>query len=196
MKANIQFLGFLIVALISTSANALLFDEATNFDLNGDQNNPSYLGVLDPGLNRILGTHTFFETGFGQGDTFSVDIPVGSEIIGIDLIISNLTGFLGDTRTSSDVFFTPPFGGFAGGEIHPITADGIYSYTSLLPQVSPASYGFSVQYAAIDFAAGADPSYDWEWQISTSAVPIPPAMLLFISGLVGIVGLAKRRYGK
>ncbi|MCK4628933.1 MAG: hypothetical protein KAT56_08005 [Sedimentisphaerales bacterium] len=191
-KFLLVIIGFLM--LFSNAVNAaLIFDESLNPDLNGDQTIPTAIGNLELGQNRVFGTHSLSETGIGQGDTFSVILPASLKIVGIELTISNLYGFEGDTRTSADVFFSPPYQGIPNGEIHPITANGIYSFNHLLPLCTPDGYGFSVQYSKVDLGAGADPSYNWGWKIDTAVVPSPPALWLLGSGFLGLLKWARRK---
>lgn len=168
--------------LVPLPVSALDYDESIDGDiLSNDENNPTPIGALDPGLNRIAGSIFWNESGF-DGDKFSVTVPPGREIEAITLEISS---YLGAIPAATRVFETPVF--------HPLqdqglSSDGIYAFTEPPFPLPPGDYGFTTT-----FVGGDQPlpgSYDWEWTIQ---VPEPASAAGSIAAAVGLLGVARFR---
>ena len=185
-RGTLDLARFALVASLVLSplpAGALDYDESIDGDiLSNDANNPTLIGVLDPGLNVIAGGVFWTEIGIFDGDSFSVTVPPGLEIEAITLEISN---YLGAIPVSSQVFETPNFQRL---EQRVLSSDGIYAFTAPPFPLPPGDYGFTTT-----FVGGDQPlpgSYDWEWTIE---VPEPSSSAGSLAAAVALLTVARTR---
>lgn len=170
------------VLLSPLPASALEYDESIDGDiLSNDENNPTLVGVLDPGLNVVAGSVFWNETSF-DGDKFSVTVPPGREIEAITLEISS---FLGAIPTATRVFETPDFEVL---EDQSPSSNGIYAFTMPPFPLPPGDYGFTTT-----FVGGDQPlpgSYDWAWTIQ---VPEPASGAASLAAAAALLAVARSR---
>jgi len=172
------------------SQGAVLWDESLNGDLSNSGLSPTSLS-LSTGSNRILGS-----TGdSGQGvdrDYFTFTLPVGSTLSSITLLsntlISGNFSFIG-FQTGSQVTVQPSGAGGQAllGWTHYANSD---VGTDILPAITGGGPLASDTYAVWVQDTGGPATYGFDLGVTT--VPLPPAAILLLSGLLGS-GLIRRR---
>jgi len=153
-------------------------------------------GTLSFTTGGVTGIPTATNVNFGPGGSFSI---VGSYDFGPSTTL--LAGTFGQSTISALNVAGSPFqynvviGGFTAttidpafsshyfGGVVPVAIDGGFNIGFLL--LAPQSLSTPFSYPAIS-ASG---------DFSGAAVPLPPAVLLFAPGLLGLVGLRKRFFG-
>lgn len=170
----------LVLSIVAGTHAAIIYDEAVNGDLAGDESAPTPIGSLIEGVNTFRGTH-IFPDGQSQGDTFEVDLPADLSITSISLDISNFLEAPG-TLARARVFSIPPFTIYGA---QTFTGDTATSFDSALPLPTLDSYAFALKYQTAESPNG----YDWEWTITT----VPEPSTLATVALGGLALLRRRR---
>lgn len=168
----------LVGGLVLVAFGARAFDYAETLDgdiASYDENAPTPIGTLDPGVNTISGNFSWTVEGY-DGDVFSVEAPAGTQIETIIVTISNHSGgFNAATR----VFETPVFQSI---DSHQFPADGSYEFMG--PPLPPGHYGFT----AVSPGGTLPPaSYTWEWTIQ---VPEPAGALATLAASAALIAIA------
>lgn len=190
------FISALILA--SGGASAAMWSEGSNGDLSNTGLAPSAM-TLDAGSNLING-------GFGSGDLDYLAVTILPGFV-LDGIITGTGNNQGLSRSfigvqSGSVMTVPPTTSSASGLLgwtHFGGADGV----NLLPRMSAPAFGSSGFTAPL--AAGtytfwinetlnaSDLTFDLDFHVSPSPVPLPGAAWMLGSGLLGLAGAARRR---
>lgn len=184
--------GLLIAAgLLAQSASAapISYDEAVNGEISSFSELFAGSGLqlgFGLGTNTVAGTVTKFASGSFADDAFTFSVPTGMVVSNIAVsgswngqtgswfwaLRSSANGsgsnlgidFVTDLKTNKDPFL---------GSLMPLTA-GDYSML-------------------IVSANGDAHSMDYTFSYEVSAVPVPAAVWLFGSGLVGLAGVARKK---
>jgi hypothetical protein len=182
---------FTRVLLVSTLSTGTAQAEMINFTLSGivdyarfDQNGNYFNTYYAPSPDDIRVGDLVTATATFDDNLIS---PFGNSLIDIDITVQ-----VGDTTfTNSDEIFNDPmfkfYNGYFTGLIFDATYDGFDTNFSGIPGD-----------LALDFAGkshnGTYLTYEGHWTgIQVSAVPVPAAVWLFGSGLLGLVGVARRK---
>jgi len=142
------------------------------------------LGTLDVGVNTVSGKVRFGTDSLFDKDWFTVNLPIGLKIDSVTLSLS--TANIANAGQAGEVIIgdiVAPFFAVSTPQSHTILG-------------SPSSLDFVVEgFSFTPLFPGADwwASASYNWEISVSAIPIPPAVWLFGSGLIGLVGVARRK---
>lgn len=182
-------------------ASPISFIETADF---GNTNTSGmYLGTFDVGLNIVSGNILALagadRLASDYGDFWDADLAPGQQITGIDILLSNTTGgmrgFAGDniigcctsdtytalafTQQSTDgthaLTTTDPFGGIFSSGSYPFAA-GHYYFGTLVPGVNASEF-----------------SYEWQITVTNTLVPVPAAVWLFGTALVGLIGVSRQK---
>lgn len=185
------------LSAVSCFCAVFMFNQAFAAPVNYDEAASGDIGVisgftvftLDVGLNTISGSDAFTTSGFDV-DAFSVVVPVGMSLTSVTYGFSNVNLLPGTTNL-----------GFGNATIdNGTTVIDLYStnivtatspismFSSLLP-LSANNYGLSNNLRR----QGDGGTWDYTWTFEVAAVPIPPALWLFGSGLLGLIGMAKKK---
>jgi len=185
-----------ILILSANLANAVTVTEIGDF--NGSASfstwGESDIGLLDSGINTISGSLAgtcvpWDCNGASAGDSqdsFLIEIAPGFKI---DSIVATTANIIAPAGFSSSLgVYKDSFSNTVLWTYMPFNTS---SAALLLSESGTGLYSFSV-YGQGASEAG-DFSLDYSLQIGVSAVPIPAAVWLFGSGLLGLVGIAKRK---
>jgi len=179
---------FFLTFIGQVQANVVLVDESADGDLSNSFTTPTYLDSLTAESYFVSGTMNRNDV----WDTFSYDIAEGYQLQ--SLFIRNYTNTSVDSYWSGlcidDGAYTPDCLEYINFSQTNIGLDLLQFDSAPGPQGS-GLYFTSLSYATSgttdsDFAA-------YELELVVSAVPVPAAVWLFGSGLLGLVGLAKRK---
>jgi len=182
------FPGFFL--LISSSNAALVnYNEASDGELDFAS---TTFSIDTAGVNSISGSSS--QEGFTfDNDTFFFDLDAGLAITGLSLSFSNGAqqniifepqGFVQELGTPTLLMLTT----------YSIATDAETTTVSVAPPYSFSNY--KVGLGGTTFGGITEESlatFDWNVTIMTTAVPIPAAIWLFGSGLLGLVGMARRK---
>lgn len=185
-KTQNAFFGLVLFGLFSTASNAVVvYDESVDGDLSTDNLNPTLIDV-SLGVNSISGATTFVPL---DRDFFTIEIGAGERLDSI--ILSSYT------NTDDVSFFAysigPIFpdligGGLAGFELigaNPGSALG----EDILDNIAGGPLGAGIYTFWAQETAG-DVTYTFDYNVS--AVPVPAALPLLVSGLFSLGFLARR----
>ena len=198
MRKSIIGAACACLAVVSFSANAAVisYDENTSSDLSLRE----HLGSLDAGLNTVSGTtsvsgydydfdgFTFTVLNGNQVDSIYIDYVSTSNLDVIFTLVKFPNGVDFGFETIADMTLGAKLE-FSSPSIPHLTSDtDIISYFSLgaLP---------TGEYGLLGSGINSDGSYgelQYTWGMNVSVVPVPAAVWLFGSGLIGLVGLARR----
>ena len=184
---------FCVLTLIVVApATAFTYSETVDGDISG-----SVEFALDTGLNTINGSTSFDTDGATDWDDFLFSVPVGSTVDSIVYSFTN-TNFTGDLTYLGvnpslyiDVSGDLQFLGYNGYIDLFSSSSPVSLFTSLMP-LSQSRYELSEAIAWYTAEHGAA-SWDYTKSIYISAIPVPATVWLFGSGLIGLVGIARRR---
>lgn len=158
---------FLGGALTANAGASIVGDNVTcSNSFTGRTCSPTTAVVTDPGAEFMLGSQ------------LEVDIFASS------IIISQVAGTFG--IPSSEILTI--------GDINQVIITGVTLGTvnNLVNPPTQGSLSFTSDSVIIDIASGTwGPGSSFEVLIQTSAVPVPSAVLLFGSGLLGLIGISR-----
>ena len=192
-----SFMGLLgvVAFLVSLSANASLIGSTVD-------------GCLGPASSGCSGGPTF---DFFSGATETIDDPVieftNTQDLGVNGSIVRSADFSGSSLTISNdgTDLVPNSLGFGGliwsfDNINFADPDEIISGSTLTSEVGFSVLSYSFTSDSIIVITDGYLVNDIEGQvftaifdIQTSVVPVPPAVWLFGSGLIGLIGVARRK---
>ena len=191
MKKTINYFAATAFMLASTAASAVTIDPTvwapTNEDVDFIQ--------LDPmGLTTNGGTLAMFDEAdfgglerlvIGAGGGHVTFTASGSDWIAQYFDVDNLAG--GSTTLFGDNHFV--LGMKWGSNVFPGSVNGYYPDSGRAVTSSPDSYLITFD----GFKGPEDPITGSTLAIDVQVVPVPAAVWLFGSGLIGLVGVARRR---
>lgn len=161
------------------------YDESVNGDLNGSQN--LALGV---GLNTVMGTITFSNNIFiaTDFDIFDFSVAVGSSLTTITIDIALLP-------VGSGVFSSSGWrlNEWEYSEGVAIPSTGLSLFTAALPL---SSGNFNIANYSLAGSLPADTGWRtaaYTMSLDVTAVPEPSILALMSVGLIGLIGVARRK---
>lgn len=171
-----------------------VYNESSSGDLSEVGTEP----VLDfnSGINSVLGNATITQTASSSfdADHFSFVVPAGTQLTSMSVEYTNIAMHGTTTELSVAYYlrdaFNVPVG--SSGFVSVSDSGAISIPMSGLP-AGPDSYKLTTTYGWDgDFADGG--TFDYSLNFSLTAVPVPGAILLFGSGLLGLFGFAGSRF--
>lgn len=184
------FASLLTTVSVSVQAAPLSYDEAIDGDINRD------FFLLDIGTNTITGDTELNNPGT-DFDIFDFDLAPGTQVNSISYEFTNVverpgtSGFGLGMDTGS--------GNLGDWEID-VLNDA--SPVSILGEILPLSAGagpYTFDYYLWRFGGSADPfGGQWDYTLTfevgpATVVPVPAAIWLFGSGMLGMIGIARRK---
>jgi hypothetical protein len=185
--------GGVLFLMLSTSANAVPINFTETTDFTNFNSSTDDVGDFGIGLNIITGSVKRDSTGVippgDYGDFWIADLLPGMQITAIDIVISNHSGNPGFFVGAADNI-VGGFGPFNAQSYNDLIGDGAYSLAATI-----GSYPFTAGQYHFGAATnvGTNTGYSYEWRVSVSAVPVPAAIWLFVSGLAGLYGFSRYR---
>ena len=184
---------FLFIALLAILAPATL-SAATIIEGIDYVDTPSAdLGTLGGGTHIIsgnlsgscFGAGAPYSCGFGADpeDIFTIDIGSAVKMLEFDITFASVQAFA--TDFGSSFTFSSPAQNFTFSSL----ADGLYTVAGLTPTSGVLTFIISGD----DSDVGTDWSSDWTVELKISPVPIPGAIGLLASGLLGLGALGRRQ---
>ena len=168
------------------SAEPISYDEVISGDISDTTLDPIF--NFDIGSNTISGS-TEYSLNNVDSDNFWFALPVGSELVSISYEFYNLN-LLPNTQALSSGY----------NLYNDIYSDLGYINFSVINDISPilflASYPIGEgEYLMTSSAlwVGDGGSWDYTWTFEVNTVPVPGAVWLFGSGLIGLIGIARRK---
>jgi len=167
-----------VAAPIVTSETLL----GTDFsDVNGFETNVGTLGV---GTNSISG---FLAAADDSGDDFIFSLSPNQYITNVSISISDFTSVPGTTAASGFAVIFEPGNTPPNFDNNTFLGDGAFNL--FLPDTNNAGYEVNFETSPTLFSA----SYNWNVAIDVATVPAPAAAWLFVSGLLGLAGIARKK---
>ena len=211
-KNTITHLTFVLSILSLNSYAAVIYDEADSGDLGGLFEPQIVLSAVD-GVNEIKGSNwsaessansAFINVSEGLRDAFSLSVTSTMTITALDIVFSNPvfhTDINGnDGYGTGYVWIKPSTLGGRVGTGRNIVTNGVH----VLPDISfidQAVTLYEVHHSIYSTPYGGvcTPDCTWDYTIritiedSAPPVPVPAAVWLFGSGLLGLIGVARRK---
>ena len=200
-----RLLLLVLISCVMTSGFAqgqvVVFDEANDGELSGDNTSPTQLAIFDVGFNTVAGTVVDALGANPNVDVFTFEVASGTQLDGIFLNSFNSTdnvAFIGLNDSTSfpfnatDLSNSPDQSQFIGGLLF-----GDNVGTNLIADIGDGSIGagFSSPLLAGDYTVYLQQlgtaTVDYEFGFNVSAVPEPGAAVALM--LFGIAGMARRR---
>jgi len=178
------------------NAHAAPINVTETTDFNNTNTGTVDLGAFDLGVNVVSGSVLRDASGFGDyGDFWDAELLSGMHITAIEITITNHTGEDGFFVGAADNI-VGGFGPFNNQAYANLISNG---FNTLTPTVGTYPFTDTGQYyfgAATN--VGTTTGYDYEWLIHVDGVgappvPVPAAVWLFGSGLLGLVGVSRRK---
>jgi hypothetical protein len=188
--------GALAVLLIvpDVQASVVSFDEAVSGDAPGSITSavPLTFGV---GVNTITGTVSWPSSSlYADFDYFLVSVPSNLEIVGAVINLDHLI----PSGSMDGRMFDGPTSGYPTLFHYSISTSGnIYTYQNATYPITNGDYLFNVFLSGADYINGVPTSpsfhYSWSFTVASTVVPVPATVWLFGSGLMGLIGVARRK---
>ncbi len=187
--------GFLLL-FSAMSVNAIPLSVSETSDFPNSNASTVNLGSFGVGLNTVSGlvkrNSSPTTGGFGDyADFWDANLAAGLQITDIEIAISNHSGEAGFFVGAADAI-VGGFGPFSAQAYDDLIGDGVYSLSATV-----GSYPFgSGQYyfgAATNVGTNTGYSYEWRINVESTSVPEPAIVWLIGSGLIGLIGLARRK---
>ncbi|MEM7564071.1 MAG: hypothetical protein AAF353_13625 [Pseudomonadota bacterium] len=159
-----------------------------------------FLGDMNAGHSRILGTFGTDSSGLRDSDVFTFAIPDGYQLTSLDIMMTLVSGDQGNGS-----YVSVAQGDSLGTGIMTATGnldDGLVSFdTDLLNffstgEFTPGLAGINAFLAADVYTFGLHETtavIDYQLDFQVTAVPLPPAILFFISALASLFLAGKRK---
>lgn len=188
LKMKTLTAALLLLASIAQVHAITLFQEPTDGELGDAYSTPTYLGSLTADSYMVSGS---MDNG-DMFDTFSYDIAQGHQLQSINIISYSNPSI--DNYWSGLCVAVGAYSGTCLEYINFSTADvglDVLQFDSAPGAQDAGLYFTGLSYVASDqtqlyFA-------DYQIELVVTAVPVPAALWLFGSGLIGIAAFAKRR---
>ena len=180
-------LGIITVGSAREGYAATLYDETVSGDFPGVPGAPA--GTVALGDNLVIGTLLNDEADLGI-DVFLVDVPTGLVVNSVLVSTLDTTGF----DNSFNIFLSDPASNIVGSLN--VNTSGLLAGDDLLQNtvfgftgpLTAGTWEFDLRGFGESFGAN-----EYSFNLVASAVPIPAAVWLFGSGLLGLVGMARRK---
>ena len=197
MKKLFVFLLLSHLYISNSNAAVISYDESIDGELSSDNFDilsPNYIGVLDIGLNTVSGsTFREFQPNSSDADRFHFSIAAGYQLVSIS-VLNNMTENVNYTSARS----TGALSGLDGRTLANVSTDIFQSsYPNpatvlLFPGFGEGGYsftGFGGSFITIPLSRIA---WDYTVTLEVTPVPLPPAVWLFGSALIGLIGLNRK----
>ncbi|TCV86727.1 VPLPA-CTERM sorting domain-containing protein [Sulfurirhabdus autotrophica] len=204
---KMKYLVMAIVLLGSTSANAAIVDQVaglTTFVTTGaDMTGMTVHAYFENGIDQLQAWSSYGGTSGGVAGT-SWGLSVTGDTYVNEWSFTNTTGSkltkLELDGTNGSTVFDTDFGGLVGtsnssfgGDFWSVTSGYTYSYANAVGIGGAAPVGDIYHKLNVNFASGIAGNWTFAQDTDTvSAVPVPAAVWLLGSGLLGMAGFARK----
>jgi len=184
---------FLMTISGQATSAPLSYDESVSGDISPyHPNDPLF--VFDIGLNTITGTAFASSAGSSDFDNFGFVVPNGSVLTTIIYEFSNVT-------TSGTGNINTRYGFYEGSVVNDVFAQPVTPVSDTSPitfslaslPLSSGIYNTNQTFGFLSGSAAGTASWDYKMTFNVRAVPLPATAWLFGSGLLGIIGVTRRK---
>lgn len=186
-----MILLFTVSVLLTAPVHAAFtYDEGVSGDIDYDTDFNFF--TFELGSNTITG-HTFFTDVADDFDVFEFDLAPGTEVISITYAFSNVNPAGSGGFGLGMVSFIADLGEWEINVIDDISPVSILD--EILPLSDEISYFFNYYLWLHDLGGPVGGSWDYTLTFEVgeaTVIPVPAAVWLFASGLLGLVGIARR----
>jgi hypothetical protein len=195
---------FLLTSISSTHAAVIQYDESIDGDIS---HLSQYIGQTDIGINSISG-HAGVAS-FSDLDVARIGVQADQQITGINFSLDNIID--NGNHTVFSIHISPAFSSAIdivyfhlnsissfylndGYDDYIYTNGGSFNgniFTNILPVVGNGNYELKVNSFS---GAPLNVEFDYSWllEVNSTVVPIPPAIWLFASALIGLLSITRR----
>ena len=170
-----------------TSATPITYDESIDGDITGFIEILAGPGLnldFDVGINTVSGTTTITADSHDD-ESFTFAIPTGTTLTNIS--VNGVTSGVAGGSWLWGIRETPTGATIAIDSLRNRNPSKDHFLSSIMP-LAAGNYSFH-----LEGIGGLNHSLDYTFAFDVTAVPIPPALWLFSSGLLGLVGIARRK---
>lgn len=194
IKSLLVIVGYLSIMPLTGHAAPLVYDESVEGDLN------EQTLLLDAGINTISGEWTLIYPGTVDKDPFWFTIPQNMELTNVTYAFDGSSVTMPSGWFVTSQYIVLPFTSDGGNLLLPGTTSPQNFFASSLP-ISEGTYHL-IQHLAffvntgdttISDGDGGTIPYTWSFTVESTVVPVPAAVWLFGSGLIALIGLARRK---
>ena len=195
IKSLLAIAGCLAIMPLTGHAAPLIYDESVDGDLN-DQTL-----LLDAGINTISGDWTLIYPGTSDKDSFWFTIPQDMKLTNVTYTFDDSSVIMPSGFVLASQYIVLPFTSDRGNLFLPGTTSPQNFFASSLP-ISEGKYhliqnlAFSATGITNESLVNGDGGtipYTWSFTVEPTVVPVPAAVWLFTSGLLGLITVARRK---
>lgn len=171
--------------LFQVSHSLTIGGSSGGYSINGGTNSTSSAGTFSTTWFTVLSPVQYSLTGSFGGGSDVATTRWSLDIIGSSVNLSSCVGATVNVATSQGYCWTPPGAFSADGTLMP----GEYQIQDALSGNGPCA----VEGPGCSLVGGSSFSGAANYTLTLSAVPVPAALWLFGSGLIGLMGMARRK---
>jgi len=188
-KSLLAIIGYLSIMPLTGHTALLNFNESVDGDLNGQTL------LLDAGINKVSGEWSLFFPATSDSDFFWITIPQNMELTNVTYTFDDSGVLMPSGWSLTSQYVIAPFTSDKGNLLLPGTTSPQTFFASTLP-ISEGTYRLVQNLAFLttsgtDITSGDGGAIPYTW--SFTVVPVPAAVWLFVSGLIGLAGVAIRK---
>lgn len=185
------FATILLFVSFSIHAAPITYSEDVQGDLSNDLRSPTYIGVLDTGINTVSGSSFGPALGYADFDQFSFTVSASQRVTSIIYSYSSDQAYVsGHLEQIMPDGSREPFAWYITGNSGP---SGSYDLLAETGAGALSAGEYKSAMSSYGYLGSGDVNFDYTWEFHVSAVPVPASIWLFLSGCIGLTGFLKSR---